>query len=34
LPPDAPALFPNFASAMPTLKEMFMQSHGSQTRSL
>jgi hypothetical protein len=34
LPTDAPALFPNFASAMPTLKEMIMVSHGSEARSL
>jgi len=34
LPSDAAVLFPNFTSAMPTLKEMFMLSRGSQTRSL
>jgi hypothetical protein len=33
LPPDAAALFPNFTSAMPTLKEMLVLSRGSQTRS-
>jgi hypothetical protein len=34
LPHDAPALFPDFASAMPTLKELFTHSLGSQARSL
>jgi hypothetical protein len=32
LPLDAAALFPNFSSAMPMLKEMLVLSRSSQTR--